>query len=114
MFRKLFLSFMVFCFNSSLALASPSEGGLVSSSPEGLSEAVFHNNEIVLEGSVDYGKKGTLLFTSDDEYVVVLEGLTSTALPGQHIMVVGYPYKKDDCYYLSVTGYTVLDEPLLR
>ena len=76
--------------------------------PGHLAEAVFHADEIVLDGTVEISDKGTLLFTSDDEYVVVLEGVADVAQPGQHIMVVGYPYKKDGNYYLSVTSYTYL------
>ncbi len=76
--------------------------------PGHLAEAIFHADEIVLDGTVEVTDKGTLLFTSDDEYVVVLEGVADVARPGQHIMVVGYPYKKDGSYYLNVTSYTYL------
>ena len=71
-------------------------------------DGIFHADEIVLDGTVEVTDKGTLLFTSDDEYVVVLEGVADVAQPGQHIMVVGDPYKKDGNYYLSVTSYTYL------
>ena len=76
--------------------------------PGHLAEAIFHADEIVLDGTVEVTDKGTLLFTSDDAYVVVLEGVADVAKPGQHIMVVGYPYQKDGNYYLNVTSYTYL------
>lgn len=106
--RKIFFSISCACF---LLL-----GGFVASAAQGnpgadnLSQAILQKSEIVLDGTVDFNNQGTLLYASDDTCVVVLEGIGNVGLPGQHIMVIGYPYRKDGTYYLSVTGYTFLSE----
>jgi len=78
--------------------------------PERLSDAVFYNSEVILDGHVDYNREGMVLFTSGAEYMVVLEGMTGSGEPGQHVMVVGYPYMKGDRYHINVTGYRFLTE----
>ena len=77
--------------------------------PERLSDAVFYNRQVVLDGHVDYNREGMVLFTSGAD-MVVLEGMNGSGEPGQHVMVVGYPYMKDDRYHINVTGYTFLAE----
>ena len=75
---------------------------------QALSDAVLYQSEIVLDGHVDYTPDGMVIFTNGNEGMVVLEGMQAPGKPGQHIMVVGYPYKKGNNYHLSVTGYTFL------
>ena len=106
----LILGLLVIFFAMTAVLSSLTAPCAASASPrpEQLAEAVLHQDEIILDGTVEISNKGTLLYTSDDEYVVVLEGVADLARSGQHIMVVGYPYQKDGDYYLNVTGYTYL------
>ena len=83
---------------------------IASSSADPLSEAIGRNGEVVLDGHVDYNREGMVLFTSSGKQMVVLEDVLESGEPGQHIMVVGYPYKKNDLYHLKVVGYTFLSE----
>lgn len=72
---------------------------------------MFHQGEeVVLDGQVDYTPQGVVMFTSGEERMVFLDGVAASGEPGQHIMVVGYPYKKGNSYHINVTGYTFLEQ----
>ncbi len=82
-----------------------------SSSREGAGDMMFHQGEeVVLDGQVDYTPQGVVMFTSGEERMVFLDGVAASGEPGQHIMVVGYPYKKGNSYHINVTGYTFLEQ----
>ena len=98
--------FCVFC----LFMGLFPSASIASSSAEPLSEAIGRSGEVVLDGHVGYNREGMVLFTSSGEQMVVLEDVLESGEPGQHIMVVGYPYKKNDLYHLKVVGYTFLPE----